>query len=60
MRAPAKCLKCKCKMQGMARAAEIKAEGDREGSLCFGRDGTGEARRREMGDREGGLATDSD
>ena len=42
---------------------EIKEEGDREGSLCFGKDGIGEARRRrrrENGDREGGLATDSD
>lgn len=29
-------------------------------SFCFGRDGIGEARRRESGDREGGLAPDSD
>lgn len=35
-------------------------EGDREGSLCFRRDGNGEARRTENGDREGGLAADSD
>lgn len=56
----AKCLKCKCKKQGMVRAVEIKVEGAREGSPCFGRDGTGEAKRRENQDREGGLASDSD
>lgn len=41
---------------------EIKEEGDTEGSLCFGRGAIGEARRRRRasGDREGGLAADSD
>lgn len=49
----------KCK--GMGRVVEIKEEGDTEGSLCFGRGAIGEARRRRAsGDREGGLAADSD
>lgn len=43
-------------MQRMGREVEMKEEGDREGSLCFGRDAIGEARGGGKAERERGWS----